>query len=52
MNVELKLGTSLDPGTKVVVTANIRITDVATFDRWLKVQKLARDWLAKELAKK
>jgi hypothetical protein len=52
MNVEMKLGTSNDPGTKVIITSNIRIVDVATFDRWLRVQKLARDWLKRELDKK
>lgn len=51
MNVEMKLGTANDPGAKVVVTSNIKITTVEAFDRWLRVQKLARDWLKRELAK-
>lgn len=51
MDVILKLGTMSDPGSKVIVKADIKFTTVEGFDRWLKAQKVARDWLAKELGK-
>lgn len=51
MEVILKLGTVNDPGARVIIKADVKLTTVEGFDRWLKVQKLARDWLAKELAK-
>ena len=51
MTVELVLGTKSDPGSKVIIQSNIKFTDIAGFDRWLKAQKLARDWLKKELEK-
>jgi len=49
--VKLVLGTKSDPGPKVIVESNIKFTEVTAFDNWLKVQKLARDWLRMELDK-
>ena len=51
MKVKLVIGTINDPGTKVVVNASVKFTTVEAIDRWLKAQKIARDWLAKELGK-
>lgn len=51
MDVILVLGTKDAPGPKVKVVADIRFITVEGFDKWLKAQKVARDWLAKELEK-
>ncbi len=51
MIVKLILPTRSDPGATVIVEANIRFTEIQSFDNWLKAQKLARDWLKRELDK-
>lgn len=51
MIVKLILGTKGDPGPKVGVESNIRFVDVESFDNWLKAQKVAREWLRKELGR-
>ena len=52
MIVKLILGTKADPGAKVEIESNIKFTHITAFDQWIKAQKLARDWLARELARK
>lgn len=52
MEVILKIGTKQDPGDKVIVKSDVQFTTVEALDRWLDAQKTARNWLAKQIARR